>query len=173
MQRNFNPQGPRGPRLLITLPPSYCLRFQSTRPSRASTDTQIQPATPSPISIHKALAGLDLYLNRKVGDSNDFNPQGPRGPRQYNVAGPKTASYFNPQGPRGPRHVSSPDYQIFYSFQSTRPSRASTLCGDYSQYTPTDFNPQGPRGPRQVFWIQCDTCNQFQSTRPSRASTIR
>ncbi len=56
------------------------------------------------ISIHKALAGLDIADLQAQIDVINFNPQGPRGPRPLGV----TASCifpddFNPQGPRGPR----------------------------------------------------------------------
>ena len=33
--------------------------FQSTRPSRASTQTEVRDGVATMISIHKALAGLD------------------------------------------------------------------------------------------------------------------
>ena len=104
---NFNPQGPRGPRLLDRK--SYLLskQFQSTRPSRASTrnrklafpgELEFQSTRPSrastpwnpaftafpSISIHKALAGLDHSLSFFPSLSNYFNPQGPRGPRLLN-----------------------------------------------------------------------------------------
>ena len=34
------------------------------------------------ISIHKALAGLDKAHGAEGGQEQDFNPQGPRGPRR-------------------------------------------------------------------------------------------
>ena len=37
------------------------------------------------ISIHKALAGLDYSAGPGSIDAKDFNPQGPRGPRQLIV----------------------------------------------------------------------------------------
>ena len=55
----FNPQGPRGPRPLLDGRLLRSCRFQSTRPSRASTPRRRYTPTVSPISIHKALAGLD------------------------------------------------------------------------------------------------------------------
>ena len=79
------------------------------------------------ISIHKALAGLDIADLQAQIDVINFNPHGPRGPRPLGV----TASCifpddFNPQGPRGPR----PPLLII------------------SVPTVRHFNPQGPRGPR-------------------------
>ena len=123
-------------------------RFQSTRPSRASTSWFCVCGVSIIISIHKALTGLDgEQLQRDSGNI-----------------------YFNPQGPHGPRPGGL--YRMYRkcAFQSTRPSRASTKkfaedfknwnisihkaltgldsrsrgSGRRSQY----FNPQGPHGPR-------------------------
>ena len=122
----FNPQGPRGPRpLCISVSPragisihkalagldAFCSPltdiwslFQSTRPSRASTNPlncsgsivfiSIHKALAGLdfaflygfpyfvlISIHKALAGLDSPVSFQPLPAGDFNPQGPRGPR--------------------------------------------------------------------------------------------
>ena len=57
--RNFNPQGPRGPRRSIPDHHHYA----------------------KVISIHKALAGLDERDRKRRGHEGYFNPQGPRGPR--------------------------------------------------------------------------------------------
>ena len=100
----FNPQGPRGPRHVASFTSLIFLLFQSTRPSRASTYSPYIPLAPSHISIHKALAGLDLPERLLRPCSSYFNPQGPRGPRQHY-----------------PRHTLKRPL-----FQSTRPSRAST-----------------------------------------------
>ena len=59
-RRDFNPQGPRGPR----------------------QDIRLEALTMEGISIHKALAGLDVYLLNCSEDISYFNPQGPRGPRR-------------------------------------------------------------------------------------------
>ena len=122
---NFNPQGPRGPRLRILSGIVLDDIFQSTRPSRASTEAEAAEAAIFTISIHKALAGLDdnfqYFLDmldisihkalagldadtcRLGGTEVDFNPQGPRGPRRCMVKGLLSRGDFNPQGPRGPR----------------------------------------------------------------------
>ena len=60
---NFNPQGPRGPRLFPRLREVTGVGFQSTRPSRASTLRETGHRGKGNISIHKALAGLDLTAN--------------------------------------------------------------------------------------------------------------
>ena len=147
-----------------------------------------------PISIHKALAGLDRVLSGPCGKRNSyFNPQGPRGPRPRSSSVKLQYVHFNPQGPRGPRQLK--DYKAIQidsisihkalagldrrtvvmrncilAFQSTRPSRASTMeslttmmVQGFQSTRPsrasttntsarlsmiTDFNPQGPRGPR-------------------------
>ena len=56
---NFNPQGPRGPRRKRRDEEDRYKKFQSTRPSRASTSSVFFVIACCIISIHKALAGLD------------------------------------------------------------------------------------------------------------------
>ncbi len=168
------------------------------------------------ISIHKALAGLDRSRDTPCRSIIDFNPQGPRGPRRgtsvilwyhrnFNPQGPRgprpsiihlppSDFYFNPQGPRGPRLLPAANVLHHITFQSTRPSRASTFK-KYSDPNDSDisihkalagldiifsmyslfccyFNPQGPRGPRPGGETTVSKYSQFQSTRPSRASTF-
>ena len=125
-------------------------KFQSTRPSRASTRTLGVRLCMDLISIHKALAGLD-------GQSGD------------NYA---YITDFNPQGPRGPRLVVPLILMRFLQFQSTRPSRASTAL--FSLLSPSATIFQSTRPSRAS--TQCCRCWKislqiFQSTRPSRAST--
>ena len=86
--------------ICLSLPP-----FQSTRLSRASTAWDTLAPYPVHISIHKALASLDVAAASFWKMGMDFNPQGSREPRQLKV-------YHN--------HCHS-------LFQSTRLSRASTL----------------------------------------------
>ena len=78
---DFNPQGPRGPRLSPSVP----------------------PWTHGDISIHKALAGLDITRQGRDLYLCYFNPQGPRGPRRKIIYRLHKYQDFNPQGPRGPR----------------------------------------------------------------------
>ena len=84
---HFNPQGPRGPRRLQAISLLSVWRFQSTRPSRASTNRNGYSEILLQISIHKALAGLDLQYGALEFFHNYFNPQGPRGPRQKSETG--------------------------------------------------------------------------------------
>ena len=77
-----------------------------------------------------------------------FNPQGPHGPRPRVTLQGRLSLYFNPQGPHGPRRGNCIYRNADKLFQSTRPSRASTMI----QYFSICVVP-------------------FQSTRPSRAST--
>ena len=57
--------------------------------------------------------------------------------------------YFNPQGTRGPRPYWRLTANHIQIFQSTRPSRASTLGWFPFLVQILYFNPQGPRGPRR------------------------
>ena len=124
---HFNPQGPRGPRLLLSSLLRYSTVFQSTRPSRASTSS----------------------TGRSNAAPTYFNPQGPRGPRPYPVS--EQVARIGFQSTRPSRASTPPRFRIAISFlfQSTRPSRASTTSSSVVPSSNPNFNPQGPRGPRQ------------------------
>ena len=100
--------------------------FQSTRPSRASTrgcpsirlSWKFQSTRPSRASTYSGQLAENVI--------RDFNPQGPHGPRPWEDNGPAVLEYFNPQGPHGPRHERIGIILNKTGFQSTRPSRAST-----------------------------------------------
>ena len=125
----FNPQGPRGPRLIgvVCIYPDSL--FQSTRPSRASTTSYrlllmrclFQSTRPSRAST--------CALNRDLLLESEFQSTRPSRASTYDC-GRKPA----PQ-----------------KFQSTRPSRASTPFCRRSGYSSKNFNPQGPRGPRHSY----------------------
>ena len=69
---DFNPQGSREPRQrdpANTLPP---LQFQSTRLSRASTMYMVNHPLREWISIHKALASLDLEAVQRLNPIKAF-----------------------------------------------------------------------------------------------------
>ena len=146
---DFNPQGPRGPRRHPLLQYRVTGLFQSTRPSRASTRMRC----------------------RRSPSSSYFNPQGPRGPRPRLPDWLTGPLYFNPQGPRGPRPTSSINNTGLVTFQSTRPSRASTnnLLSQYYNLFP--FQSTRPSRASTVKCLQEIWEAVFQSTRPSRAST--
>ena len=124
-------------------------RFQSTRPSRASTYRPYNNCRYTNISIHKALTGLDILCRCHDHLCQNFNPQGPHGPRPPPRLPLKIPRYFNPQGPHGPRRLILDLLGKGGIFQSTRPSRASTMASSSLKLG-----------------------IKFQSTRPSRASTV-
>ena len=129
----FNPQGPRGPRLLTSSTLSSCWRFQSTRPSRASTAS-------------RQWTGLVLQ---------DFNPQGPRGPRPC-PASPSLASHRF----QSTRPSRASTLMTFFTIMLTEISIHKALAGlDLKapglKMTTTYFNPQGPRGPRRCWVLRC------------------
>ena len=83
--RDFNPQGSREPRpSTIIRYPRFTL-FQSTRLSRASTLCGLPGHVRLGISIHKALASLDLFSHPEQTYPENFNPQGSREPRPAKV----------------------------------------------------------------------------------------
>lgn len=56
--------------------------FRFARPLRASTLQRLEEVQTEEISTHKALAGLDPTQSSLFHHTRNFNPQGPRGPRQ-------------------------------------------------------------------------------------------
>ena len=60
LQVSFGLQGSREPRLSISVIGTHILKFQSTRLSRASTKRIVSGTRQTTISIHKALASLDV-----------------------------------------------------------------------------------------------------------------
>ena len=104
----------------------------------------------APISIHKALAGLDDGTNVTTQQVTLISiHKALAGLDMGGRAGGLPADYFNPQGPRGPRrHISlGPGRRLSISIHKA-------LAGLDCTIPPSSFYPP-----------------QFQSTRPSRAST--
>ena len=145
--------------------------FQSTRLSRASTMSGLPSHNTLSISIHKALASLDLIPpndsdiafisihkalasldgagHERIGKWFYFNPQGSREPRPFSVKLHSCVQYFNPQGSREPRPV--PAYHSLSMFQISIHKALASL--DPSMWEPgrkkMHFNPQGSREPRR------------------------
>ena len=101
--------------------------FQSTRLSRASTwDIWPEPDSYS-ISIHKALASLDILASISSGVSGYFNPQGSREPRRNMSLAEYTRKMISIHKALASLDVVADHWFItVYPFQSTRLSRAST-----------------------------------------------
>ena len=124
---DFNPQGSREPRLIHASADDCLKLFQSTRLSRASTPLCIVGQKYLYISIHKALASLDLCLfylpvitsisiHKALASLDGLG---------YPCSLPR--SHFNPQGSREPRRSGGLILEDGNGFQSTRLSRASTI----------------------------------------------
>ena len=124
-------------------------RFQSTFPSRGTTSQAVAVFCLMLISIHVPLAGNDngdYFWVRNYGISihvplagNDFQP----------LIIENDAVDFNPRSPRGERReydMNEPEHELF---QSTFPSRGTTVCGKTIVLLSGDFNPRSPRGERQ------------------------
>ena len=124
----FNPQGPRGPRRCTATRLSLGARFQSTRPSRASTRTCAAKNKDDDISIHKALAGLDPPDSSEVANITEFQSTRPsRASTQERFMIEIQANFISIH--KALAGLDSPMQYIYKStgqFQSTRPSRAST-----------------------------------------------
>ena len=84
LESDFNPQGPRGPRRLRASGSPSLSYFNPQGPRGPRRRPLPLSLPPIPISIHKALAGLDTDKGWAQMVRTDFNPQGPRGPRQQN-----------------------------------------------------------------------------------------
>ena len=150
--KNFNPQGPRGPRhhgpvlvnrhsrisihkALAGLDLRKCLNGQldiriSIHKALAGLDIGKNPSCLFIyISIHKALAGLDIfcgvfYITYKISIHKAL-----AGLDSCITQAQEENIYFNPQGPRAPRRPMDGLRRCRWTFQSTRPSRASTIQG--------------------------------------------
>ena len=69
---DFNPQGSREPRQYTGQNSRAWVRFQSTRLSRASTTRSCQYSAAFTISIHQALASLDLEAVQRLNPIKAF-----------------------------------------------------------------------------------------------------
>ena len=145
--------------------------FQSTRLSRASTDIPIPAYDFLAISIHKALASLDVMIavnssqmirfqSTRLSRASTALPRGPESNFIFQSTRLSRASTYTATGRAGRVMI----------FQSTRLSRASThrtvmtiqaldisihkalasldTSHGYSSLQSTHFNPQGSREPR-------------------------
>ena len=112
---------------MVSTPPLFPGRFQSTRPVRGGTFLEALRHGGRAISIHPPRAGRDpLYLLRQA-DRDDFNPPAPCG------AGPLVevgffgvGLDFNPPAPCGAGPSFPAASKAANIFQSTRPVRGGT-----------------------------------------------
>ena len=101
------------------------------------------------ISIHKALTGLDPVIYQDKFRFDNFNPQGPHGPRQTIAKYCGLKMDFNPQGPHGPRRKFPLSFWVNGYFNPQGPHGPRRFhCG--SSHCLSHFNPQGPHGPRLI-----------------------
>ena len=99
------------------------------------------------ISIHKALASLDMQTMIEVQGQQDFDPQGSREPRQQYGKNVWNMFHFDPQGSREPRPLESVKLQDLRNFdpQGSREPRRKVMAKTKSS---VNFDPQGSREPR-------------------------
>ena len=101
-----------------------------------------------------------------------FNPQGSREPRRINTGAMLLDfSNFNPQGSREPRRTKTQGQSFGVEFQSTRLSRASTLCYQFPNgfFRISIHKALASLDALELMWPGLEVI--FQSTRLSRAST--
>ena len=130
------------------------------------------------ISIHKALASLDISLSGGVISLTDFNPQGSREPRPRNEFLDALVNNFNPQGSREPRHIccfanspllgisihkalASLDSKIIQTY-STSPLTFYTLCSSLPSSTNSVHSPSPLSRPFPLFF-RCESPWHFMS----------
>ena len=168
--------------------------FQSTHPSRGATREQGGATGRHRISIHAPLAGCDHYEichARKTwwisihaplaGCDAFFTGAVSRDGISIHapLAGcdlcsrlmPFLNRYFNPRTPRGVRLQGRHKADGTNRFQSTHPSRGSTIGKRKKRKNWKNFNPRTPRGVRLVLCTTLRRQSLFQSTHPSRGST--
>ena len=171
--------------------------FQSTRPIRGATVSQMAGGSDNQISIHAPHTGRD-----GGGYSCDsvpcvFQSTRPiRGATTSKGSAVGKAIYFNPRAPYGARPGVEWMQSIKILFQSTRPIRGATgstisIINSRLNFNPRApygarhcaktrccpswpyFNPRAPYGARHVnTTAQVATHSQFQSTRPIRGATV-
>ena len=102
--------------------------FQSTRPSRASTQVYANSGAGTYISIHKALAGLDRRMLAALEEHMDISIHKALAGLDYvrNVFGNSNGISIH-KALAGLDQLSGVHTWKYAKFQSTRPSRASTL----------------------------------------------
>ncbi len=145
----FNPRAPHGARQLW---PWMWIRrtlFQSTRPARGATGTQLHKAIHYYVSIHAPRTGRDAGLSDYDGVPLAFQSTRPaRGATPSAALWVSRNFCFNPRAPHGARLPPISSKQIGLLFQSTRPARGATSrCSNFKP-TARRFNPRAPHGAR-------------------------
>ena len=145
--------------------------FQSTFPSRGTTFLALLTGKNHVISIHVPLAGNDSGAFAVINLDKNFNPRSPRGERLKLYGNGRAMDEFQSTFPsRGttlPNHSEQKRRQI---------SIHVPLAGNDIQSEPATrkifhFNPRSPRGERPLRTAHFLTPFLFQSTFPSRGTT--
>ncbi len=145
---NFNPQGSREPRRIIT---DVCLKrkiFQSTRLSRASTPGNTVNYCKTAISIHKALASLDMMQTRcsvscKIFQSTRLSRASTSIDEMLNAL-PKISIHKA----LASLDQTIPPFHLFYNISIHKALASLDEDGFPRLQVIDDFNPQGSREPR-------------------------
>ena len=124
--------------------------FQSTRPVRGATGSDVKTSPIPLVSIHAPRAGRD----------HDFSPF------------QKCFTCFNPRAPCGARHIYHDVSFSILAFQSTRPVRGATDLGTSLEINLAFQSTRPVRGATK-YNITHTALNVFQSTRPVRGATHR
>ena len=112
---DFNPHTPRGVRLWEFGSSMEVEEFQSTYPSRGTTDQGDGGGHTETISIHIPLAGYDVRDLAIYAPLINFNPHTPRGVRRKHTTKTPTTTDFNPHTPRGVRQQKQPKFLFHFA----------------------------------------------------------
>ena len=102
-------------------------KFQSTRPVRGATRGNVPTCHLVVVSIHAPRAGRDSASPASLQSFWSFNPRAPCGARLRALRPLKRSSSFNPRAPCGARHTCSRVVGKQEGFQSTCPVRGATV----------------------------------------------
>ena len=172
-QRDFNPLAPRGARPWGGCDFQVKDAFQSTRPSRGETITDVILIALFIISIHSPLAGRDSRTIKTKEKRKRFQSTRPsRGETFFDGCHDHRhrISIHSPLAGRDFAQNKATAESL--KFQSTRPSRGETARRAARGGFCTDFNPLAPRGARRWSARARQSPRAFQSTRPSRGEWI-
>ena len=191
---HFNPRAPCGARPPETPGRFTRMKFQSTRPMRGATSSELwrgctssnfNPRAPcgarptwqscgtftttfqSTRPMRGATVMHDVYTHLYQFQST--RPMRGATPGNPRTLYPDEISIHAPHAGRDILRVVA--WMYLFKFQSTRPMRGATSSSSPSATLSAHFNPRAPCGARRSFPLPSTSQKRFQSTRPMRGAT--